>query len=84
MTYLSSVLGESWHLSSVTYPASLEDKAQIAELMSDLLPELIREGDLKPQTNRIYPGGVDGVSDAIKYMKDGKVNFEKILFRVVN
>lgn len=50
--------------------------------MSGLLPQLIQEGTLKPQPYKVWPGGLDGVDGAMKHMQEGKVSFEKIMFRI--
>jgi hypothetical protein len=46
------------------------------------LPELVRNRKFKPIPLNIWPGGLDGVRDAIQYMDDGEVSYQKIIFRL--
>lgn len=81
VTSLYSIFGTEWRLRDWRFPPSPEDKAQMVELMSNQLPELVKEGKLLPQPFKLWPGGLDGVRDGMKYMEEGKVSFEKVVFR---
>lgn len=79
-----SIFGTEWHLGPWSFPASPEDNVQMVELMSKQLPELVKEGKIKPQPFKVWPGGLEGIRDGMKFMEDGKVSLEKILFRISN
>ncbi|VDB90623.1 unnamed protein product [Peniophora sp. CBMAI 1063] len=61
-------------------PSRLGDAAGYAKLATQLLAS----GKVKPTPIRVWEKGLEGVDDAMEYMKAGKVSGEKIIFRIAD
>ena len=69
-------VGPSFHI-----PAKPEDRAQIASFLKKL-PQLVKDGVLKPQKIKLWEGGLAAIPEGFQYMRDGKVSAEKLVFRI--
>lgn len=63
------------------YPASPEDRAHMANFLKKL-PELVKNGTIKPNPVKKWEGGLEAIKDGLQYMQDGKVSGEKIVYSV--
>ena len=43
------------------------------------LPQLVKDGLVKPLPIKLWEGGFAAVPDGLQYMREGKVNAEKIV-----
>ncbi|KAI0312303.1 dehydrogenase, partial [Amylostereum chailletii] len=59
-------------------PSYLANGPTYAKLISDLLAG----GKLKPSPILVMPKGLESVADGFKYMMDGKVSAQKVIFRI--
>ena len=46
------------------------------------VPQLVRDGAVKPLPIKLWEGGLAAVPDGLQYMREGKVSAEKIVYRV--
>ena len=53
-----------------TYPVSLEDHAQMAQLLRKL-PSFVSAGLLSPNPIKFWEGGLNSVNDGLNYMREG-------------
>lgn len=58
------------------------DDAAFAEHWFDWLGEKIETGEFKPQKVTVVPGGLGGVKEALRRLKNGEVRGEKLVLRV--
>ena len=79
-TLIYTALGRDFTLGSF-FPASKEDRAQIAEFLTKV-PELVKAGTLKPNPVKLWEGGLEGIEAGLRYMKEGKVSAEKIVYKL--
>ena len=63
------------------YPGAPEDRAHTVRFLKKL-PELVSTGKIKPNPVKLWPGGLDAINDGLKYMEQGKVSAEKIVYRL--
>ncbi|KAI0723769.1 GroES-like protein [Cerioporus squamosus] len=81
-TSLYTVLGRAYDFGPDThYPASPEDRAQMAEFLKKL-PKLMRDSAVKPLPVKSWDGGLDAIPDGLQYMREGKVSGEKIVYKL--
>jgi len=83
-SWLYSSSGVERNLGGLIIPPSEAHRAQIAELFVNKLSNYYKEGKLKPNRVKLWPGGLDGIPDAMEYMAGNKVNAEKIVFAISN
>jgi NADPH:quinone reductase-like Zn-dependent oxidoreductase len=62
-------------------PASPEDKAFAAKFF-ERLEEWLREGRIIPNKITVVPGGLEGVKEGFRRMRDKEVSGEKLVFRI--
>ena len=62
-------------------PAVPEDRAQMAESPKKV-PGLVKDGKIKPLPIKLWEGGLDRILAGLKYMKEGKVSAEKIVYKI--
>ena len=65
----------------VLFPVSLEDREHMAQFLKKV-PELVMSGQVKPNPVKLWEGGLGAINAGLKYMMDGKVSGEKIVYRV--
>ena len=46
------------------------------------VPEIIATGAVKPNRVKLWEGGLSAIPEGFKYMEEGKVSGEKIVYRV--
>jgi len=81
-TLIYTSLGRSFSLGPTSnYPASPEDRAHMAAFLKKV-PALIKEGKIRPNSVKVWQGGLGGIPDGLQFMREGKVSAEKIVYRV--
>lgn len=80
-TLIYTALGRTFNYGKTEYPASAEDKGQLASFLKEV-PGFVAEGKIKPNPVKVWDGGLDAISDGLQYMREGKVSAEKIVYRV--
>ncbi|PCH40956.1 GroES-like protein [Wolfiporia cocos MD-104 SS10] len=80
-TLIYTSLGRSFDFLGLHYPASPQDRAHMASFLRKV-PELVSSVALKPNPVMVWEGGLNGVNDGLKFMKEGKNSGEKIVYRV--
>lgn len=60
-----------------------EDK-EMARAMSAWVTSALREGRFKGHPTRVIPGGLNGVGEGLRQLRDGKVNAEKLVYRIAD
>ncbi|KAI0797098.1 GroES-like protein [Abortiporus biennis] len=81
-TLLFTALGSNfYHLGNEFYPASSEDRAQVAQFVKKM-PELVKNKLVKPNPVKSFAGGLAGIPEALQYLKEGKNSGEKVVLRV--
>ena len=63
------------------FPASEEDRVHMAQFLKKT-SELVKNGQIKPNPTKLFDGGLKGINAGFKYMIDGKVSGEKIVYRL--
>jgi NADPH:quinone reductase-like Zn-dependent oxidoreductase len=79
---LFKVTGKTFTFAGTQYTPRPEEKAWYEDTATGLLSTLNLEGKLKPNPVKVV-GGLESVSEGFKYMLDGKVSAEKLVFEVV-
>ena len=46
------------------------------------VPALVSAGSIKPNPLKFWEGGLAAIPEGLKYMKEGKVTGEKLVYRV--
>lgn len=46
------------------------------------VPDLVKSGAVKPNPVMLWEGGLEGISDGLQYMREGKNSGEKIVYRI--
>ncbi|KAL1889882.1 hypothetical protein Sste5346_008606 [Sporothrix stenoceras] len=64
-------------------PASAEDFA-FAKTFYALTEKLVAAGLIKPHTYRVEQGGLDGITEGLAKLKEGKVKAEKLVYRLAD
>ncbi len=62
-------------------PAAPQDRAFMVAFLKKL-PQLVRDGAVKPLPTKLWEGGFDGIHAGLQYMREGKVSAEKIVYRL--
>lgn len=63
------------------WPASKSDREHMARFLRKT-PELVRKGLVKPNPTKLFVGGLEGINAGLKYMEEGNVSAEKIVYRL--
>lgn len=79
-TLIYTALGKELKLGN-GIPASPEDRAHMAHFLTKV-PALVSTGAIKPNPVKLWEGGLAAIPDGFKYMKEGKVTAEKLVYRV--
>ncbi|EPS98739.1 hypothetical protein FOMPIDRAFT_1031239 [Fomitopsis schrenkii] len=79
-TLIYTALGKELKLGN-GIPASPEDRAHMAQFLKKL-PALVSAGVINPNPVKLWEGGLAAIPDGFKYMKEGKVTGEKLVYRV--
>lgn len=81
-TLIYTALGRTFSLGPQSnYPASQEDHGHMANFLKKV-PQLVKEGLIKPNKIRLWEGGLNAIPDGLQYMREGKVSAEKIVYRL--
>jgi NADPH:quinone reductase len=80
-TSVFSCYGEEQKFGPRTLPASPEDKAFTGRFFPKL-EQWLKEGKITPNKITVVPGGLAGVSEGFRRMRDKEVSGEKLVFRV--
>jgi NADPH:quinone reductase-like Zn-dependent oxidoreductase len=78
-----TALGEAFSKFGREFPAKPED-FQFSVMFTRVAEKIIKEGKVKPHRYEVRPGGLDGILDGLKDMKDGKISGKKVVYRVVD
>lgn len=46
------------------------------------MPQLVKDGVVKPPAIKLWEGGLEAIPDGLQYMREGKVSAEKNVYRV--
>ncbi|RPA77761.1 zinc-binding oxidoreductase-like protein ToxD [Ascobolus immersus RN42] len=60
-------------------PGAQEDK-EFARCLSTWVQTALKEGRFKGHPTRVIPGGLNGVGEGLRQLKEGKVNAEKLVY----
>lgn len=81
-TLLYTALGRSFSYGPTSqFPASAVDREHMASWMPKI-EALVNSGKVKPNPVKLWPGGLEAVPEGFRYMRDGKVSAEKIVYNV--
>ena len=80
-TSVFSCYGEEQKFGPRVLPASPEDKAFAGEFFP-WLEEKLREGRIKANRITVVPGGLAGVTEGFRRMREKEVSGEKLVFRI--
>ncbi|KAI0723773.1 GroES-like protein [Cerioporus squamosus] len=80
-TFLYSVFGYPVSLGPTEIPAMPQDKERMVAFLKKL-PQLVRDGAVKPLPIKLWEGGFEGIPAGLQYMREGKVSAEKIVYRL--
>ncbi|OKL64423.1 Protein TOXD [Talaromyces atroroseus] len=81
LTLAYTAMGEGFKFGDTTIPAKPEDKAH-AEMFWAIAEQLLAAGKIKVHTPKVNPGGLKGVLEGMKLMKEDKVSGEKLVYNV--
>ncbi|KAI9369693.1 chaperonin 10-like protein [Aspergillus egyptiacus] len=76
-----TAVGEEFRFGETPFPAKAEDK-EFAEKLTAIAEKLLAEGKVKVHRPKVCPGGLKGVMDGLKLMKEDKVSGEKLVYRI--
>ncbi|KAI0665297.1 GroES-like protein [Cubamyces menziesii] len=81
-TLIYTALGRAFDFGpSKRFPVSPDDREQIVEFLTKV-PQLVKDGAIKPPSIKLWEGGLAAIPDGLQYMREGKVSAEKIVYRV--
>lgn len=63
------------------FPVLPDDREQMARFLKKV-PQLVKDGVVKPPAIKLWEGGLEVIPDGLQYMREGKVSAEKIVYRV--
>jgi hypothetical protein len=78
-----TALGEAFTKRGRETPAKPEDYAFTVKFAA-VTEKMLAEGRLKPHRFEVRPGGLDGVLDGLKDMKEGKISGKKVVYKVID
>ena len=82
VTIVYTALGRAFQFGpEVRFAASDEDRAHMVQFLRKV-PRLVREGLVRPPAVRLWEGGLPRVPEGLRYMREGRVSAEKIVYRV--
>ncbi|GAA5894420.1 hypothetical protein JCM8208_006230 [Rhodotorula glutinis] len=59
-----------------------DDEGDFAQKYFDLLGEWMDRGEFRAQKVTVVPGGLDGVKEGLRRLKEGEVHGEKLVYRI--
>ncbi|KAF2277950.1 oxidoreductase [Westerdykella ornata] len=80
-----SALGEEWAIGWKGGRETVPGKPEHYEWSSkwvDFVEQLLKDGKFKPHRQDVRGGGLNGVLDGLKEMKEGKVSGHKLVYRI--
>ncbi|KAI0760424.1 GroES-like protein [Fomes fomentarius] len=81
-TLIHTALGRAFDFAgALHFPVSEEDRTHMAQFLLKV-PKLMQDSAVKPLPIKTWEGGLIAVPDGLQYMREGKVNVEKIVYRV--
>ena len=80
-TIVYTALGRPFALPTVKFPALPADREHMASWIPKI-KDLVDAGQIKPNPVKVWPGGLEAVSEGLQYMRDGKVSGEKIVYNI--
>ncbi|PLB54713.1 putative zinc-binding oxidoreductase ToxD [Aspergillus steynii IBT 23096] len=78
-----ATLGEYFKYGPYEFPEVPED-FKFAAWFWDIAQPLLAEGKIKPHTPKVCAGGLNGVIEGLKLMKEGKVSGEKLVYNIAD
>lgn len=63
------------------FPVLPDDREQMAGFLKKV-PQLVKDGVVKPPAIKLWKGDLEAIPDGLQYMREGKVSAEKIVYRV--
>ena len=79
--FVYTSLGRPVNFGDVHVPVIESDVSHMVAFLAKL-PQLVKDGLVKPLPIRLWEGGFAAVPDGLQYMREGKVSAEKIVYRV--
>lgn len=83
-TWLYSVFNTPWSLHGEIQPPSYQDYIHNSNFVLNKLPKFLQEGKLRPSKIKVWDNGLDDLGEGMEYMASGKVNAEKLVFKLPN
>ncbi|EPS94249.1 NAD-binding protein, partial [Fomitopsis schrenkii] len=81
-TLIYTALGRPFSLGpKAKYDCQPEDQAHFMKFL-EKVPQLFSNGYVVPNRIKLWEGGLQGVSDGLNYMRDGKISGEKIVYLI--
>ncbi|KAB8205981.1 Alcohol dehydrogenase GroES-like domain protein [Aspergillus parasiticus SU-1] len=80
-TLAYTIIGEEFSFGDTVFPARAEDKA-FAEKFWAIAEKLLADGKVKVHQPKVNPGGLQGVLEGLKLLKEDKVSGEKLVYNV--
>jgi len=81
VTLAYTMFGREGNLGGLHLPTNPKDRA-VAEEFWPVLPGLLASGKIKAMPTKVFPGGLQAVSEAFDFMKSGKHSGEKLVINV--
>jgi hypothetical protein len=76
-----TITGERFVIEDKEWPASPED-FELGKTFFSLAEKLLDHGLIKSHPIKLMEGGLEGISDGMQYLKDGKVSGVKLVYRI--
>ncbi|KAE8350331.1 chaperonin 10-like protein [Aspergillus coremiiformis] len=80
-TMAYTAVGEHFTILEMSVPARPEDKA-FAEVFWAMAEKLLADGKIKVHPPKVNSGGLQGVLEGLKLLKEGRVSGEKLVYNV--
>lgn len=80
-TLAYTAVGEMFHKYEKEFPAKPDDFRFAVKFWS-LTEDLLKEGKLRVHPVSKRPGGLEGILDGLKELREGKVSGEKLVYRI--
>ncbi|PYH92801.1 GroES-like protein [Aspergillus ellipticus CBS 707.79] len=80
-TAMYMMFGEAFDKYGQHWPANMEDREFAVQWM-EFVEKLVSEGKLIPHPSRVESGGLEGILDGLKRLKEGNVSGEKLVYRI--
>jgi NADPH:quinone reductase-like Zn-dependent oxidoreductase len=80
-TVMYTTFGEEWSMGHRKVPAKPQDFEFMKKFVA-IAQKLIDEGKIKPHTQDVRSGGLDGIMSGLEDMKNGKVSGKKLVYKL--